>query len=62
MNYTSQNERIIRTSKELKTKYRPTESERQIRDYCRSHSFSIKIEKESKEPYAVAIKKGCKNG
>lgn len=53
MNYTVSANRVIRTNKQLHTVCKLDRAQQQIREYCRSHQFAIKIDSETKEPYAV---------
>ena len=57
MNYTVPISRVIRTSKQLKTVCKLSEQQRQIRDYCRTHLVTIKLDKVTKKPYAVVTEK-----
>ena len=55
MNYAVPSNRVIRTNKELKTVCRLNKAQQQIREYCRSNDFVIRIDNTTKEPYAIAI-------
>lgn len=57
MNYTAPVNRVIRTSKPLKTVCRLTKSQQRIREYCLSHQFTIKIDDTTKELHVVATEK-----
>lgn len=53
MNYAVPSNRVIRTTKTLKTVCKLNKTQQQIREYCRSNKFVIRIDSNTKEPYAV---------
>ena len=55
MNYAVPSNRVIRTSKKLNEVCKLDKSQQQIRDYCRSNRFVIRIDDETKEPYAEVM-------
>ena len=57
MNYAVPSNRVIRTTKALKTVCKLNKTQQQIREYCRSNNFVIRIDSNTKEPYAVATEK-----
>ena len=57
MNYAVPSNRVIRTTKPLKTVCKLNKTQQQIREYCRSNKFVIRIDSDTKELYAVATEK-----
>ena len=57
MNYAVPSNRVIRTTKTLKTVCKLNKTQQQIREYCRSNKFVIRIDSDTKELYAVATEK-----